>query len=73
MDRGLLAREMFDLHQSMRSEIGALKIEAGLAANDLPGHAAAIAAKLSRLVERSEDVIAGYVASMDSARVTVKG
>lgn len=75
MDRGQLARELFDVFQDARSEIGALKLEAGMAANDLPGHVAAGAAKLALLINRAEKIVEGYVASADSgaARVTVKG
>ncbi len=66
MDREDLGRELFDIHQSMKSEVGALKIEAALAAPDLAGHVAAYASKLAALVERAERVVAGYIASMDS-------
>jgi hypothetical protein len=70
MDRGLLAREMFDLFQAMRSEIGALKIEAGMARADLAGHVASGAAQLGALVTRAEKIVEGYVASADSGRFT---
>jgi hypothetical protein len=70
MDRAALARELFELHAQMRTEIWALKLEAGLAANDLPGRTAAACAKLAGLVERVEDVVGGYVASMDSGAFT---
>lgn len=66
MDRTALARELFDLFQSMKSEVGAMKLEAGLSAPDLAGHVAAYATKLGTLVKRAEKVVEGYVASMDS-------
>jgi hypothetical protein len=73
MDRGQLAREWFDIAQDLRSEIGALKLDASMAAPDLPGHVAAGAARIAVLVERWDRILMGYVASADTARVSVKG
>lgn len=66
MDRAALGRELFELHQAMRTQVWILKLESGLARPDLAGNVAAGAAKLTALLERAEAVVAGYVASADS-------
>jgi hypothetical protein len=66
MDRAALGRELFDLHQAMKSQLFALKLDAGLAAPDLPGEVAAAVARMTVLVARAEALVAGYIASADS-------
>lgn len=66
MDRGALAREMFDLHQQERELVQALLLDARVETRDL-------GRRIGDLVARADRVVEGYVASMDSGRVTVQG
>lgn len=66
MDRSTLARELFDLHQRLRDQVQALLLEPSASARDA-GRA------IGKLVDKAEAVVEGYVASMDSGRVSVKG
>jgi hypothetical protein len=70
VDRSALAAELFDIFQDARSEIGALKLEAALAAVDLPGRVAVGTVRLARMVARAEALVEGYVASAESGRFT---
>lgn len=66
MDRAALARDLDDVFHAMRGEIGSLKLEAGLAADDFCGVVAAGAARLTLLVEQAENVVQGYLSSAGS-------